>query len=405
MKYLLFVCSFLVMYNAAAQKLSGKWQGELPQNDKSIHFRIELDLKQTGNEITGTSRFSTLDNHSVIYLVKGGIVGGYLLLNEYKVLNCDCNNQYIFCMKKMRGKLTIDSLNSQYVVNGFWTSDSSYNGTNYVKSECSPGSFTLTKPVRLRPLDGYYEKKDIVNARVTPYANLREGDVVFAKRVWRDIDVREKMNRYLASPKKRFIDVLMDAIKAGEISAYDAAATKEDPGGDAFTRRITPDKAFTRLADSSLVDKFDKDGNKTGSVLKAGEFNPDSVVKFRVKEDWVYNKQTSIYEPRIIGIAPLVKPKAAGLDLDYQPAFWIYFPNARRVLANKEAINRNNDAPNLSYDDVFIKRLFTSYIIKVSNDKDERIRDFATGADKLREAEKAKKAIADWELQIWHHTN
>src|SRR3954467_11879712 len=73
-----------------------------------------------------------------------------------------------------------------------------------------------------RPVDGYYKKESFVQAKVTPYANLRESDVAFAKRVWREIDVREKMNQYLASPKARLIDVLMDAIAAGELTAYDA---------------------------------------------------------------------------------------------------------------------------------------------------------------------------------------
>jgi hypothetical protein len=49
--------------------------------------------------------------------------------------------------------------------------------------------------------------------------------------------------------------------------------------------------------------------------------------------------------------------------------------------------------------------LFSSYIIKESNDKDERIRDFAEGLDKLRQSEKIKKALAEWELQLWHNVN
>ena len=152
-----------------------------------------------------------------------------------------------------------------------------------------------------------------------------------------------------------------------------------------------------------MVEKFDKDGNKIGSELRAGEFNPDSVVKFRIKEDWVFDRQRSIFEPRIVGIAPLVKPKAGALDLDYQPAFWIYFPEARPIFATKEAVSNKSDATGLSFDDVFVKRLFASYIVKESNDKDERIKDYATGIDKLYEAERMKKTLMDWELNLWQY--
>jgi len=260
-----------------------------------------------------------------------------------------------------------------------------------------------TKPFD-RPLDGYYKKANILSAKVTPYPNLRESDVAFAKRVWREIDVREKMNQYLASPKQRLIDILMNAIADGELTAYDPTPdAKNDPNGDGFSKPLSASGARARMADSSLVDKFDKDGNKIGSVLKAGDFNPDSVVKFRIKEDWIFDRQRSIFEPRIIGIAPMIKPKAGALDLDYQPAFWIYFPDARPILATKEAVSRNSDATGLSFDDVFMKRIFTSYVVKVSNDKDERIKDYAQGIDKLYESEKVKKSLMDWEINLWQY--
>lgn len=256
-----------------------------------------------------------------------------------------------------------------------------------------------------RPLDGYYKKTNILSARVTPYANLRESDVMFAKRVWREIDLREKMNQYLGSPKQRLIDVLLTAIDAGELTAYDPTpGKKDDPNGDSFSTPLTPGQARGRMAsDSSVVNKVDANGNVISSSMVAGEFNPDSVIRFRIKEDWVFDRQRSIFEPRIIGIAPLIKPKAAGIDLDFQPAFWIYFPEARPILATKEAVSRNNDNTGLSFDDVFVKRLFTSYIVKQSNDKDERIRDYAQGIDKLYESERIKKALMDWELNLWQY--
>ncbi|WP_374950510.1 gliding motility protein GldN [Mucilaginibacter sp.] len=275
-------------------------------------------------------------------------------------------------------------------------------GANAQQTVLDTGKKVALKPFD-RPMDGYYKKNNILSAKVTPYANLREADVTFAKRVWREIDLREKMNQYMASPKQRLIDVLLTAIDAGELTAYDPTSTKDDPGGDAFSKPMSSAQARSRMADSSVVDRFDKDGNKTGSEVRAGEFNPDSVIKFRIKEDWIFDKQRSIFEPRIIGIAPLIKPKAAGMDLDYQPAFWIYFPEARQVLATKEAVSRNNDATGLSFDDVFAKRLFTSYIVKQSNDKDERIRDYAQGIDKLYESEKVKKALLDYEFNLWKY--
>jgi len=257
----------------------------------------------------------------------------------------------------------------------------------------------------VRPFDGYFKRSDVLNAKVKPFPVLREADVAYSKRVWREIDLREKMNQYLASPKMALINVIMDAIDDGELQAYDPTPTKDDIDGDAFGSPLSAAGAHAKLADSVPVDKFDKDGNKIATIIVAGQFNPDSIVKYRIKEDWVFDRQRSVFEPRIIGIAPMYRPKAGDgtISFDYQPAFWIYFPQARPVFVNKEVVSKRTDASGLSFDDVFMKRLFSSYIVKQSNEKNQRIKDYATGIDKLYEAERIKKELMDWEINLWQY--
>lgn len=273
-----------------------------------------------------------------------------------------------------------------------------------VKPPVVAAPVTPAKPFE-RPVDGYFVKSNILTAKAVPYPTLRESDVVMSKRIWAEFDLRETKNRYMGSPKARLIDVLMAAIANEELTAYDANPHPEldDPNGDAFSTPLTAAGAKAKMADSTVVDKFDSKGEKIGSTLVAGEFNPDSVVRFRIKEDWIFDKQRSVWEPRIIGIAPMIKQKVEGVEMDYQPAFWVYFPAARQVLATKEVMMGKNDAAGLSYDDVFLKRLFTSYIVKESNAEDVRIKDYAVGIDKLYESERVKKDLMDWELNLWQY--
>src|SRR5690606_14772849 len=91
-------------------------------------------------------------------------------------------------------------------------------------------------------------------------------------------------------------------------------------------------------------------------------------------------------------------------QIDATPAFWVYFPEARHVLVNKEVMNRNNDATGLSYDDVFIKRMFASYIVKQSNPEDLRIKDYiGDDLERLFESERIKKALMDYEQDLWSY--
>ena len=263
---------------------------------------------------------------------------------------------------------------------------------------------TKPKPIAAeKPVDGYFKRDNILNAKVTPYANLRESDVMFKKRVWREIDLREKMNSVYASPKARLIDLIMNAVMAGELTAYSAAPTNDDRNGDEFSSILKPEEAMAKFADSVVVPEFDEKGEQIGSHVAAGEFNPDSIVRFQIKEDWMFDKQRSIYEPRIIGIAPMVKIRAAGQTLGEQPAFWIYFPEARQIFVTKEVVSRSNDATGLSFDDMFMKRLFSSYIVKESNPEDLRIKDYASGVDRLYESERIKKELLDYEHDLWSY--
>lgn len=282
-------------------------------------------------------------------------------------------------------------------------------------------------PIQEPPVDGYYVKSDILDRKVVEYAPIRPADVGFVKRVWREFDVREKMNSIYASPSAGLIHVIMEAVLAGELTAYDPTPTEDDPTGDSFKTVLSADQVLGRFGvDSTLVEQYDQEGNVVASRFEAGSFDPASVVRFRIKEDWIFDKQRSIFEPRIIGIAPLVSPdldrfgggntdqfgiplrdpseQAGGPEIDPYPAFWIYFPEARHIFVNKEVPNRHNDASGLSYDDVFVQRLFSSFIVKESNPEDLRIKDYvAHGVDRLYEAERIKKKLIDFEQNLWSY--
>ena len=311
-----------------------------------------------------------------------------------------------------------------------------------------------TTPIQEKepPVDGYVVMSDIANRKVIPYAPIRQTDVAFSKRVWREIDLRDKLNQAFASPKARLMDIIVEAIQNGELTAYDPTPTKNDPNGDSFKNILPVDQVMARLGgDSVLVEEYNENNEVISSHYEKRDWSGESVVKFRIKEDWIFDKQRAVFEPRIVGIAPLITPQipgaaimatettstASNIDpfdpfavqteqttatqrqhptvnmptvssfgpvIDATPAFWIYFPEARHVFVNKEIINRNNDASGLSYDDVFVKRLFSSYIVKQSNAEDLRIKDYIKDdLERLLESERIKKVLMDYEQDLWSY--
>jgi hypothetical protein len=82
--------------------------------------------------------------------------------------------------------------------------------------------------------------------------------------------------------------------------------------------------------------------------------------------------------------------------------FWVYFPECRQLFANSEVFNTKNDAQRCSADDVFMKRMFSSFVNKESNVYDRPVAAYATGIDALLEAERVKNDIQLIEHDVWH---
>jgi hypothetical protein len=79
-------------------------------------------------------------------------------------------------------------------------------------------------------------------------------------------------------------------------------------------------------------------------LLTASGLNPDDIVKFRLKEDWVFDRESSRMFCRIIGIAPLKtilctdKENRTGCS----GHVLIYYPALRPMLAKYEVYNPKN---------------------------------------------------------------
>ncbi|TDG37843.1 gliding motility protein GldN [Pedobacter changchengzhani] len=254
----------------------------------------------------------------------------------------------------------------------------------------------VKKKLKVPPKDGFYARKDIDSTVMVPLADVREEDVFYAKRIWREIDLRDTVNSILKSPKGRLIDVIVNAVKAEELTAY-APFDSLNNDDDAFTNPLTADSAARAALGTAEVSN-----NKTGTVTTVtNDFNPLLFLKYRIKEDWIFDVKRSIFEPRIVGIAPM---KFVESSKQWQPVFWIYYPEARELFARKRLINTNNDASSLSLDDFFIRRLFSSYIVKESNPGDDKIRDIITDPrDRLYESERIKKSVLDYEQGLWEY--
>jgi len=258
---------------------------------------------------------------------------------------------------------------------------------------------------------------NVSNRTAIPYAHLREADVFWAKRVWRRIDLKEKINFPLYFPADP--DTIRDRISLSAILWNMVVTSKElksfadedmriENAPSALIAQYTTKSAKTKpdsLDPSVMVPVLRPDGTPD-SV--ASTFKGRDVQSYELIEDWFFDKQRSVMDVRIIGIAPLIRKfmtDASGnlVDKGVSPLFYIYFPAARSVLARYECFNRSNDAERRSFDDLFWKRMFSSYVVKEENAYDRRIEEYTKGLDALLESERVKEDLFKFEHDLWEY--
>jgi gliding motility associated protien GldN len=257
-------------------------------------------------------------------------------------------------------------------------------------------------------LDGAYVKEHNATKRVIPYPHLREADVMWAQRVWQVIDLREKMNHPLYYPteeiedRKSLFDVVKHALLVeGSLTAYSLGPTDDD---DEFRFPMSQTELDSLLNPWIVSYTEDPLTFEPIEVRTQDPVQSSTITQYKIKEDWIFDKQRSERYVRIIGIAPMKEDyDDEGVKRGYKTLFWLYFPECRYVFANWDVYNFQNDAQRRTFEDIFQKRLFSSYIIKETNVYDRPIMGYARGIDALLEADRIKQELFLIEHDLWHY--
>ncbi len=242
------------------------------------------------------------------------------------------------------------------------------------------------------------------------YENLRADDAVYRHKIWREIDTREKINlpfKYVADQdngNQRFISILLQAIQDSSVTVFNSI-------DDRFTTPMTKGEVAKSIGGDEVdVPIYDSLGNLTGSKKMRNEINLDSIYKFRIKEEVVFDKESSRLFFRILGIAPVKNiVTTMGVNLGETELFWVYYPDMRETFAKYEVYNGKNFGARMSWEELFESRMFYGRIIKstIDNPYDQFIKNYKGLSEnsilQLLEGENIKEKIFNYEQDLWSY--
>ena len=280
--------------------------------------------------------------------------------------------------------------------------------TQTVNTTVDPGSPPVMSEQQAPSTDVYKKETIIPEKKPVNYPYIREADVMWAKDVWRTIDLRQRMNFPLRYPiegsmsggdRYSLFGLLMEGIKTEEITPYEY--TPNVGWKEPFSKLTTLARIFADTGGDTIY-------NDDGTVAEWTQ-GTSYVWQFRIQEQWFFDKKHSIMDVRIIAIAPVYFNlfNEFGERLP-QPRptipFIVHFPQCRRLFATHAVFNNNNDAAPISFDDLFFQRRFASTINAESNVYGNReLTSYKTGQDILLEAEKIKNDLFIMEHDLWEY--
>jgi len=257
--------------------------------------------------------------------------------------------------------------------------------------------------------DVYKSETIIPEKKPVPYPYIREADVMWAKDIWRAIDLRHRQNMPLRYPlegsmsdgeRYSLFGLIMEGIKSEEITPYkwNVISGWKDP----FAEVSSLENIYRESGGDSVYDD-------NGNFLEVQQGMTD-IMQWQVQEQWYFDKQHSTMNVRIVAIAPIYYQRYDEVTGELLPSprqripFVVSFPQCRRLFATHAVYNPRNDAQAISFDDLFMQRRFSSTIIAESNEFGNRmLNDYKLGQDVLLEAERIKNDLMVAEHDLWEY--
>ena len=289
-------------------------------------------------------------------------------------------------------------------------------------------------------LDGAFARETTVKRNVVPLPYLREADAMYSKKILRILELKEKQNLPLYYPQSRMtypgelqpqrsrVNLLylvydigvkgktfykatgkeiednestdnrypVFKLDAGDITMWwKEPIEKDDPSRDSLLSY----EGTIKIADPYSDDPDNPEYIEVAQKMELEESDRGVMDELWVWEEWFFDKQRSVMDVRILAMS------FDGTTSEGRVwPFWIAYNDYRPLFTTYESFNSHNEAEHRTFDDIFLQRRFSSFIVAETNNYDNRlISDYLIGIEAIREGERIQNELFLMEHDMWEY--
>lgn len=248
----------------------------------------------------------------------------------------------------------------------------------------------------------------IIFLSMSSFAQTHSSDIMYKKEVTRALDLREPSNVSFLAQGSEITKLFIDAVLNKEIKAYSNDSLATHLTITEFKKRITlPEQGGMDDIDDFCCDEENEEGKNKQIVIEDEYYFAKDLYQMEIKEDLYFDKEKSVMKYKIKTITfyiPADHPdNIKGIQLPV--ASFNYDDCVKLFQNNQKAVwyNAANDQTHLNLADAFEMRLFSSYIIKVSNPNDAYIIDTYGQTESRIYSERENIQLMEYEHHLWEN--
>lgn len=259
---------------------------------------------------------------------------------------------------------------------------------------------------------------------------VHEDDIMFKKRIWRRMDLREKQNQPFFASNNEITKHIVNAAKAGILPIYQ---------GDSMVNRLTKEEFLEKLEDPALQDMDmgggddgwgdagggggwgDDDGwgddaaaddaaadDDAAATEVSTQFTVRQMSTLEIVEDMIFDRKRSVTHWDIQAIKIVIPASNFTSGVERTVGVFKYKDLIDLFRSNPEQMiwfNPQNSAEHKNLADAFALRLFSARIVKVANPNDDMIIDVYSESPKqgIMASQWLEYELMEKEHELWSY--